>query len=148
MTELRCPVCNEKLSGDGDYGLTTAVRRHFEQAHHLTGSDADNLRGGMGSNPTTEEIDQQSEGRGSVSSSTSYGDELTERGDDLYGVEGPPDHTMLEARQGRLQFRCPLCGFQVWGRSGRELTDAFRRHLIENGEMPAKAVSPQEMSEQ
>jgi hypothetical protein len=68
-----------------------------------------------------------------------YGSGLTLRGEDLYGVEGPPRLDRVEERD---FIDCPLCGFRINGSEEDELSAGLRQHLVSVGEMDAIRQAP------
>lgn len=142
MVSVRCPACDRRLeAADGDI-LSASLSVHFAREHGLVLPDPQLLRGGREGPLSGEaELDAtmgQDEVRGG---SEIYGAGLTQRGSDLYGVEGPPQ--LARAPPEGPFVECPLCGFRVLGGSEDELTTGLREHMGSTGELAAVKAFPQ-----
>lgn len=140
MISVRCPACDRRLEGDDGDMLSMAFAVHLVREHALTLPDPKLLRGGMeGDLSSTAEI-EGTEGEEAVrGASAIYGSGLTLRGEDLYGVEGPPRLDRVEERD---FIDCPLCGFRINGSEEDELSAGLRQHLVSVGEMDAIRQAP------
>lgn len=137
---IRCPACDQRLvAADGDV-LSAALAIHFARDHGLLLPDPENVRGGEEGNVSSEAETSGIAGTGTAfegempSGSSAYGAGITQRGDALYGTEGPP-YNMDEYKIARYEIECPLCGLIVVGRNEDDLTERYCGHLLDTKEI-------------
>ena len=73
--------------------------------------------------------------------SETYEDDLAQRGEDLYGGETPLDPLVIRRRAGKIVLFCPMCGFELLGKNGKELSKTLKEHMVNNKEIGGTLVT-------
>lgn len=149
MVAVRCPWCDARMSEEDSDELSSALMVHFVRVHGLVLPDDEILQGAReGHLSTLAELPDETGEYETRSGSEWYGAELTERETDLYGADGPPRTITVQKSREPPQVMCPLCGFEVWGKSEDDLTAKLREHMRQNNELEKdRRADPPERNE-
>lgn len=133
MVAVRCPWGDRRLeAADGDI-LSSALAKHLHRDHRLDLPDPEVITGGR-ERPVSSLAELGEDG--GVEGSPIYGDRLTQRGGDLYGVTGPPQRIGMPRTDDDKFVECPMCGLEVQGQDENALSANLKEHMSSIHQLP------------
>ncbi len=120
--------------------MSARLKVHMERVHRLYGTDDEGKRGGMEHPPSSDAMAGGRMNDPNATYSETYEDDLAQRGEDLYGGEAPLDSLVIRRRAGKIVLFCPMCGFELLGKNGKELSKVLKEHMMNNNEIEGTVV--------
>jgi hypothetical protein len=120
MVMVKCPICNENVTGEGENDLSFNLQEHLYVAHDFKTlcqlEDRSGLPSSKGCRPSVSD----------------------EEGDLPYGVrtevEGhlPPEQRVPPGEDVEESVRCPVCGETLFGHAFDDLSYNLSDHMVRN----------------